>query len=232
MTPLILLPGLLCDAALWAPQRAAGADVADCHVPDLTRDDTMAAMARRVLDEAPFERFALAGFSMGGYCALELMRQAPERVTRLALLDTSPHTDTPERREERLRFIELAQGDGFVPITRVMVPFLVHPDRVNDEPLVRVVREMGVHVGAAAYVRQQRAIMSRVDSVPLLGAIHCPTLVLCGAQDTRTVPADHDTMAREIRGARQVSIPDCGHMAPLERPEAVSAALRDWLTWN
>jgi pimeloyl-ACP methyl ester carboxylesterase len=227
--PLVLLNGLLCDPAVWAFQAAALADVAQCHIPDLTRDDTMAAMAARVLADVPFERFALAGFSMGGYCALEIMRQAPERVTRLALMDTSPHQDDDERRAERERFIALASNDGFTPITRVMVPFLVHPSRVADEPMVRVIREMGERIGAAAYVRQQKAIMSRVDSVPTLSGIACPTLVLCGEQDTRTTLAPHELMAREIPGARLVTIPDCGHMVMLERPEAVAAALRGWL---
>ncbi len=110
-----------------------------------------------------------------------------------------------------------------------MVPFLVHPSRVNDEPMVRVIREMGERVGAVAYVRQQKAIMSRVDSVPTLSGIACPTLVLCGEQDTRTTLAPHELMAREIPGAQLVTIPDCGHMVTLERPEAVAAALRGWL---
>ncbi len=227
--PLVLLNGLLCDPAVWASQTTALADVAQCHIPDLTRDDTMAAMAARVLAEVPFERFALAGFSMGGYCALEIMRQAPGRVTRLALMDTSPHQDDDERRAERERFMALATGDGFVPITRVMVPFLVHPTRVNDEPMVRVIREMGERIGADAYVRQQRAILSRADSVPTLARIACPTLVLCGEQDTRTTLAPHELMAQEIPGARLVTIPDCGHMVTLERPEAVTVALREWL---
>lgn len=227
--PLILLNGLLCDSAVWEAQRAALADVAESHVPDLTRDDTMVGMAARVLAEVPFERFALAGFSMGGYCAMEIMRQAPDRVTRLALLDTSPHVDDDERRAERERFVGLAGRNGFMPITRLMVPALLHPSRLDDEPVVRVVREMAERVGAEAYVRQQRAMMSRADSVPLLPTIACPTLVLCGEQDTRTTLAPHETMARAIPGARLVTIPDCGHMVTLERPEAVSAALREWL---
>jgi pimeloyl-ACP methyl ester carboxylesterase len=227
--PLVLLNGLLCDSAVWASQTTALADVARCDVPDLTRDDTMAAMAARVLAEVPFERFALAGFSMGGYCAFEIMRQAPGRVTRLALMDTSPHQDDDERRAERERFVTLAGRGGFMPITRLMVPSLVHPSRVDDEPVVRVIREMGERVGAAAYVRQQKAIMSRADSVATLPRIACPTLVLCGEQDTRTTLAPHELMAREIPDARLVTIPDCGHMVTLERPEAVTAAMRAWL---
>jgi len=227
--PLVLLPGLLCDAAVWAPQCDALTDIADCHVPDLTRDDTMAGMAARVLAEVPYERFALAGFSMGGYCALEMLRQAPERVTHLALLDTSAHTDDAERRAERERFITLAQGGAFMPITRLMVPTLVHPSRVGDEPVVRVIRDMAERIGPEAFVRQQQAIISRSDSIAHLPAIACPTLVMCGEQDLRTSLAAHETMARIIPGARLVTIPDCGHMVTLERPEAVSAALREWL---
>lgn len=229
MSPLLLLPGLLCTDAVFAPQIAALAGVADCRVADLTRDDTIPGMARRALAAMPSGRFALAGFSMGGYVALEMMRQAPARISRLALMATSPRVDTPERARERERFIALARGDGFRPITAAMIPFLVHPDRVGDAALVAVVREMGERVGAAAYVRQQTAMLARADSEPHLGAIRCPTLVLCGAQDRRATPEVHEAMARAIPGARLVIVPDCGHMATLERPDAVNAALRDWL---
>lgn len=229
--PLVLLPGLLCDARVWAAQVAGLGPAGRCWVPDLTRDDTMAAMAGRVLEEVPFERFALAGFSMGGYLALELVRRCPERIDRLALLDTSARVDTPERVAERERFIALAQAPrGFAPITRAMLGFLVHPSRADDAELVGAIAGMAERTGAEAYVRQQRAILSRTDSLPFLAAIRCPTLVLCGRQDDRAPVSVHEELAAGIPGARLVVLEDCGHMAPMERPGEVTEALRQWLS--
>ncbi len=229
--PLLLLPGLLCDGALWAPQIEALADVAECRVADLTRDDTIRAMVRRVLDETPWDTFALAGFSMGGFAALEVMRQAPQRVTRLALMDTGPGVDTPERADERRRGIALAeQARGFQPIARTLLASMLHPDRAADPVLGTAMREMAERVGREAYIRQQTAILQREDSVPLLRTIRCPTLVLCGRQDRRTPLEWHETMAREIPGAVLEVIEECGHMSTLEAPGATAAAMRRWLT--
>src|SRR5215510_6031912 len=152
---LILLPGLLCDRALWDPQTAGLSDICAPWVAGLTRDDSIAAMGTRVLAEAPAPQFALAGLSMGGYVAMEIMRQAPQRVTRLALLDTRATLDTPEETTRRHEFMRLAQTErGFTPITTRLVPLLIHPERIKDEPLVRVIREMADRVGVEAYVRQ------------------------------------------------------------------------------
>ena len=228
---LVLLPGLLCDAALWAPQIDALADVSVPWVADLTRDDTIAGMAARVLAEAPSERFVLAGLSMGGYVAMEIMRQAPQRVTRLALIDTRARPDVPDETQRRHEFIRLAQTErGFAPITSRMLPLLVHPARVKDDALVGVIREMSEHVGAEAYVRQQRAVMSRPDFRPGLPKIECPTLILCGRDDALTTLEMHNEMARLIPRARLVIVEQCGHLATLERPTEVNTALRDWLS--
>ena len=227
--PLVLLPGLLCDAAVWRDTIAALGGRARCWVADLTRDDTMTTMARRVLAECPFERFALAGFSMGGYVAMELWRQAPGRIGRLALLATSARTDTPERVRERERFIALAEGDGFQPITRTMLAFLVHPDRRADAALAGEILAMAGRVGAPAYVRQQRAMLCRPDSRATLPTVNCPALVLCGRQDERAPPEVHEEMAAAIPGARLAVLEDCGHMLPMERPAAVAGALAGWL---
>lgn len=230
-TPVVLLPGLLCDAALWAPQIAALGDIAECWVADLTQDDSMAGMAARALADAPFERFALVGFSMGGFVAFEILRQARHRVRRLALLDTSPWGDTPERREERERFIELTERfKGFAPISRTVLPSMLPPSRQGDEALVATVKDMAERVGAAAFIRQQRAILGRTPAVPELPGIEIPTLVLCGDEDVRTPVEWHRDMATGIPGARLVVIPACGHMSTLECPEAVNTALREWLT--
>ena len=227
---LILLPGLLCDRALWEPQIAALSDACVPWVTDLARDNSFASMAARVLAEAPAQRFALAGLSMGGYVAMEIMRQAPERVTRLALLDTRATLDTPEETARRHELMRLAQTErGFTPITTRMLPLLVHPARVEDEPLVRIIREMAERIGAEVYVRHQNAIMSRPDFRPDLPRIGCPTLVLCGREDALTPLERHEEIARLIPTARLVIIEQCGHLSTLERPHEVNVALRDWL---
>jgi pimeloyl-ACP methyl ester carboxylesterase len=228
---LILLPGLLCDAALWSPQVDALADICQPWVADLTRDDSISAMAQRVLAEAPAGPFALAGLSMGGYVAQEILRQAPQRVERLALLDTRARPDEPEETQRRHALMELAQREGgFVPVTNRMLPLLVHPSRVRDEPLVGVIRGMAERVGLPAYLRQQRAIIDRPDFRPALAQISCPTLVLCGREDALTPLTFHEEIARAIPGAWLVVIDRCGHLSTLERPGDVNHALRGWLT--
>jgi pimeloyl-ACP methyl ester carboxylesterase len=227
-TPLLLLPGLLCDAALWQPQIAGLGDIATSIVCDLTRHDTMAAMAASVLAGAP-EYFSLAGLSMGGYVAQEVMRQAPTRVRRLALLDTSARADTDEQRTRRHGLIELARTGDFKGVTPRLLPLFLHPDRLTDEPLVRTITEMTARVGRDAFLRQQAAIMGRPDGRPDLARIPCPTLILCGREDVLTPLAAHEEMAAAIPGARLTVIEQCGHLTTLERPEAVNAALREWL---
>jgi pimeloyl-ACP methyl ester carboxylesterase len=227
-TPLILLPGLLLDATLWQPQVAALGDIADMSVGDLTKDDSMAAMARSVLAAAP-PRFALAGLSMGGYAAFEIMRQAPERVMRLALLDTSARPDTPEQTKDRRALINMCQQGQFKGVTPRLLPRWIHPSRLNDKALTETVMIMTARVGRDAFVRQQTAIMGRPDSRPGLSRITCPTLVLCGHEDQATPVEVHREMAADIPNARLVVVPECGHLSPLERPEAVNAAMRAWL---
>ena len=227
-TPLVLLPGLLCDAALWRHQTATLGDAAAFTMGDFTHDDSIEAMARSVLIEAP-ETFALAGLSMGGYVALEIMRQAPERVTRLALLDTSARPDTPEQTERRGGLIELARMGQFKGVTPRLLPMLIHPDRLGDAELTGTVMAMAERTGKDAFLRQQSAILKRVDSRPHLAAMRCPALVLCGRQDTLTPLEAHREMADAIPRASLVVVEDCGHLAPLEQPHAVSAALRYWL---
>jgi pimeloyl-ACP methyl ester carboxylesterase len=228
-TPLVLLPGLLCGPALWAAQMAALSDLAEPRVADLTRDESMSGMAETVLADAP-KRFALAGLSMGGYVALEIMRRAPERVTRLALLDTSARADDPARTEERLGLLAMARRGEFGAVTRQLLPMLIHPDRLaNDVALCESVLRMAREIGRDAYLRQMAAIMGRPDSRADLPSICCPTLVLCGAQDARTPLPVHREMAEAIPGARLVVIDTCGHLSTMERPGDVSAAMRDWL---
>ena len=194
----------------------------------MARDETMAAIAKRILDDAP-PRFALAGLSMGGYIALEVMRQAPSRVAKLALLDTGSRADPPEAQERRRTNIAAAEAGRFDEIIDAQFPLYVHPGRANDAALKSVYLAMCHDVGAQAYVRQQKAIMGRADSRPLLPSIRCPTLVLVGAQDEATPPALSEEMAAAISAARLVVVPDCGHLSTLEQPEAVTRALIEWM---
>jgi pimeloyl-ACP methyl ester carboxylesterase len=168
---------------------------------------------------------------MGGYVAQEILRQAPRRVERLALLDTRARPDSADELERRRTLMRIAEGaKGFAPVTKRMLPLLVHPARLQDEELVRTIREMADRTGIAGYLRQQGAIMSRADFRPHLKQIACPTLVLCGRQDAITLVGFHEEIAAGIPGARLVIVEDCGHLSTLEQPERVNAALRDWLT--
>jgi pimeloyl-ACP methyl ester carboxylesterase len=227
--PLLLLPGLLCDAVLWSPQVTALRGLAEpVMVADLTRHDELGAMAQAVLATAP-PRFALAGLSMGGYCAMEIMRRAPGRVTRLALLDTGARADSEEQRGRRRGLIELAQKGEFKGVTPRLLPLLLHPDRLRDEALTGIVLGMSARVGKDAFLRQQKAIMGRPDSRPDLARIRCPTLVVVGRQDALTPPELAEEMAALVPDARLVTIEDCGHLSTLERADEVNLALEEWL---
>ncbi len=225
---LILLPGLLNDPALWRHQSQTLADMADVTVADLTGVDTMAALAAGVLAQAP-RRFALAGLSMGGYVAQEIMRQAPERVERLALIDTSARADLPEQRQRRQELIALARSGRFDDVSLQLLPNLLHPARVDDPELRDCVLGMARRVGVEAFARQQTAIMGRPDGRADLARIACATLVVVGRQDALTPPKVAEEMAANLARGKLVVIEDCGHLAPIERPQAVSAVLRYWL---
>lgn len=225
--PLLLLPGLLCDARLWRDQAAALAPLARPVVVDLTQDDRIEAMAARAL-AAVGGRFALAGLSMGGYVALEIMRRAPERVIRLALLDTSARPDTPEQMRRRRGLISLSRSGRFRGVTPRLLPQLIHPARL-DGPLPREVMAMAERVGKDAFLRQQEAIMHRPDSRPDLPRIAVPTLVGVGAEDALTPPELAAEMAALIPGARLRHFADAGHLPTMETPDAVTAAMAAWL---
>jgi len=227
--PLVLVPGLLCDAQLWAPQVAHLADIADIWLADHTRSDTMKGVARDVLADAPYANFALAGLSMGGYIALEIMRQAPQRVTRLALLDTAANAELREQTERRMALIALAERGEFPQVAEILLPLSIHPSRLGESALCKVVKSMAENTGSEAFVRQQQAIMSRADSAGLLATIDCATLVLCGRQDALTPLAGHEEITAAINDALLVIIEDCGHLSTLEKPAEVNAALRHWL---
>lgn len=227
--PLVLVPGLLCSARLYGPQIAALWPFGQVAVADHRRDADMAAIAARILADAP-PRFALAGLSMGGYIAFAMLRLAPERIARLALLDTAAGPDLPEQKVGREKFIAMAEAGKLTDVVEMLTPRFLHRSRQNDEALKRVVRDMAAETGPEAFVRQQKAIMSRPDARPLLASIRCPSLVLVGEGDELTPPELAKEIAGGISGARLVVVPDCGHLSTLEKPEAVNAALTDWLT--
>ena len=226
--PVLLVPGLMCSPRLYAAQMPMLWERGPVTVADHRRDDTIAGIATHILATAP-PRFALVGLSMGGYIALELMRQAPARVERLALLDTSARPETPRQSEMRRERIALAEAGRFAEVPALSFPIAVHPSRRDDEVLRSVVAAMARDTGAEAFVRQQRAIMGRPDSRPTLGAIACRTLVLVGDADVVTPPDEAAEMAQTIPRARQVVVPACGHLSSLERPQAVTEALGAWL---
>jgi pimeloyl-ACP methyl ester carboxylesterase len=227
-TPLLLLPGLLCDERLFGPQVAGLADVAETTVADLTGDASIEAVAERVLAAAP-ETFALVGLSMGGYVALEIVARAPERVRRLALLDSRARADTEAEAGRRRELIELTQAGRFAEVPPRLLPLFLHPDRLSDERLTRLVLAMAESVGPEAFVRQQTALLARADRRTALGAITCPTLVLAGRQDALTPIEVQEEMAAAIPSADLVILANCGHLSTVERPEAVNAHLRVWL---
>lgn len=226
--PSVFVPGLLATPRMYSEQMAALWAFGPVTVANHTRDDTVGAIARRILAAAP-ARFVLIGLSMGGYISLEIMRQAPERVAKLALLDTSARPDTPEQSALRRDLVARARSSGMKGITDSLIPNLVAPSRVSDESLRQIVHVMAEEVGVEAFERQQNAIMSRPDSRPSLTAIRCPTLVLVGEQDTLTPPDRAREIAAGIAGSRLVTVPACGHLSTLERPNEVSRALVELL---
>ena len=225
--PLLLVPGLGCSARLYSPQLDALWRFGAITVADHTRDETMDAIARRILAAAP-PRFALAGLSMGGFIAFAMMRLAPERVDRLALLDTNARADVPERIAEREKFIALVQRGRFAEVNAVLTPRYLHSNH-RGQTFVRLVEQMADDVGVEGFIRQQRAIMTRPDSRPMLPGIKCPTLVLVGDSDAATPPELSKEMADAIPGAKLVIVEECGHLSTIEQPQAVNAAMTEWL---
>ncbi len=228
---LILVPGLLCDAELWAHQTRFLADAADCRVATVSEADTVEAMAAAVLADAP-DRFALAGLSMGGYVCHAIMRQAPERVIKLALLDTSARADTPEQTERRRQLIAMSEIGKFRGVTDRLLPLFIAADKLDDTDLTARVKAMAERVGADAFYRQQTAIMARPDSRGQLADHDLPTLVVCGRQDALTPLDLHTKMAAAIPAARLAVIEECGHLSAMEQAQAVTALLRQRLLYD
>lgn len=229
MTPIVLIPGLLCSAEVFAPQVTALWPYGPVTIASTLKGDTIAAMARNILATAP-PRFALCGISMGGYIALEILRQAPERVVKLALLDTCAAPEAPEATPQRRALVAQARaGDFGALLKQVLPPILFHPDHQDDEALMEIHVRMGLMVGVEAMARQQEAIIARADSRPHLPSIAVPTLVLVGDRDILTPPDQSEELAAAIPHARLEVVSICGHASTLEQPEAVNRALIDWI---
>jgi pimeloyl-ACP methyl ester carboxylesterase len=227
--PVLLIPGLMCTADLFAPQVEAFSSRRDVMVADHMQGDDMTEIARQILDAAP-DRFALAGLSMGVYLSLEIMMLAPQRVTRLALLDGKARPDTPEQLGARHELLEMADAGKFAEITsEVLLPRLVAPGRVDEPALRKIILKMAQDTGEPAFRRQMKSIINRRNYLPELPSITCPTLILTGKLDVITPPACAEEMARQIPLADLVLLPESGHLSTLEDPPQVNEKMLQWL---
>jgi len=226
MTDLVLLPGTLCDERLFAHQIEHLADIASVEVGDLTTADTITGMAAAVLDGAP-RRFALAGLSLGGIVAIEIMRIAPERISKLALLDTNHKPPTPSQVTSWELFEELTHAGRFEDVARNLLDSLLH-DKTPES--IALVLDMAARVGGERFLIQNAAHPTRPDNRRVLPTINVPTLVLCGREDRLCPVSVHKELAAAIPGARLVVIPGAGHLSTIDQPELVSQAMRSWLS--
>ena len=232
-TPLVLVPGLMCDDVVWAHQTQALADVADIQMATNGARDSLVAMAEAIIAQAA-PRFAIAGHSMGGRVALEVVRRVPERVTALALLDTGHQPlaagEAGEREVAgRMALVEKARRQGMRAMGWEWLQGMVYPSRLSDAILVNAILDMIERKNADLFAAQTHALIHRPDATPLLGKIRCPTLCLCGQEDLWSPPRRHEEMGNLLERSSLTVVPYCGHMSTMERPAAVSAALRDWL---
>jgi len=230
---LLLLPGLLCDETIWAPQLAGLQDVASMGVAAYPDATSLAEMAERALGLAP-ERFLMAGHSMGGRVAFDILallaeRGETSRLAGIALLDTAYGPRIEAEVPKRMALVEIARRQGMKALAEAWLPPMVHPARLTDRALMAPLEAMICRMTPDGFAGQINALLTRRDATPLLQAIAVPTLVLCGNEDAWRGPKGHAEMARRIEGATLDIVPDCGHMAPVERPEAVNAALARWL---
>ncbi|WP_017798089.1 alpha/beta fold hydrolase [Oceanobacillus kimchii] len=229
--PLLLLPGTLCNEKLWEHQIAYLADIAAIQVGDLTQDNTIEDMALSVLDKAP-ETFALAGLSLGGIVAIEIMRQAPERVTQLALLDTNPRSPTCAQIEAWNKFIQMSKEGKFTSITKdYLMPGLIRQSSQNSS-LSQTIIDMAEEVGPEAMERQMTALMHRPDAFKILPSIKCPVSVMVGLEDSVCPVEMSNELVREIPNSQLTIVKDAGHLSSLDNPMEVSRKLKEWLQQN
>ena len=226
--PILLVPGLVSSPRIFSPVMPALWRLGPVTVANHIRDDNMGAIARRILAEAP-PRFALAGHSMGGYIAFEIMRQAPERVAKLALINSQARPDTAEATTRRQSMIARAASGGYRSVLDELFHGFVHPSRQGDAALRQLIYDMGDDIGPEAFIRQQTAMIGRPDSRPALAWIRCPTLVLTGDQDNTIPNSLSMELASGIQAAKLVVLPHCGHLPQVEQPQATAEALTEWL---
>ncbi|MEG1766991.1 MAG: alpha/beta hydrolase [Comamonas sp.] len=228
----VLLPGLLCDAAVWREQRAALA-FADCVVPSYGAAASIDDMARGVLAGVAAPRFSLAGHSMGGRVALSMARMAPERIERLALLDSGMEAIAAgeagtQERDKRLALLHKARHTGMRAMGEQWARGMVHPDQL-DTPLFGEVLDMVARFTPDLFAAQIEALLGRPDAAPVLQSLRCPLLLACGRQDSWSPLSRHERMQQLCPGSQLVVIEDSGHMSTMEQPEQVSRALIDWM---
>ncbi|MBI37480.1 MAG: alpha/beta hydrolase [Alphaproteobacteria bacterium] len=227
---LLLVPGLICDDEIWAYSRKHLADIAKISILPMNEAVTMQSLAAAVLKSGPKE-FAIAGFSMGGYVALEVLRQAPERVTRIALLDTSSRVDSQEKIESRNIAISDCEEGRFGYLLDRFVPQLLTPENFKGSLGARV-RNMGERVGPKLFADRHRAMLTRVDSRKILQNTDIPVRAIVGRNDALSSVEEHEEIAGLAPRGRLSLIEDCAHMPPFETPQATTALLRDWLLYD
>lgn len=231
-TPLILLPGTLCDEKLWSHQIMNLSDIADVTVGNLSLDDSISGMATRILEEAP-RHFALAGLSMGGTVALEIIRQAPERVKKLALLDTNPYPSRTEQINNWSKFIQMANSGSFMEVTEnYLLPLLTSPDNRDNPELINTIYQMAESVGKDAMIRQMTALKGKPDYPHDLHNIHCHSLIVYGKEDAMVSYDAQKELQKQIPDSHLVVVEAAGHLSSLEQPQAVTALMRYWLSIN
>ena len=234
-TPLLLLPGLMNDSRIWNPLTTAIAGDRTVHVAPTHLHDSIAESARDAMAAMPAGSFAVAGFSLGGYVAQEVCRQAGGRIAGLGLLDTGARADTEEvkqGREGMIQALDGAEGAGTATFGQVAQGFaarIVHASRLQDRELLHLLFDMASTVGSKGFVRQQRAAMNRVDTRDLLPRMNVPAVVVCGREDQITPFSLSQEMASLLPDAELVAVAEAGHMSILEQPATVVAALVRWL---
>jgi pimeloyl-ACP methyl ester carboxylesterase len=226
---LVLIPGSLCDERVWQHQARDLADIANVTVPYLHGHSSLVAMAQAILSEAP-ESFALCGFSMGGRVALEVFRLAPGRITRLALVDASVHPIGEGEAAKRQPQIDMAFNEGLSALAKWWNPKIAHASKHDDDEYMGLLESMACTFTPEDYRKEVSALLDRPDPRDLLGKISVPTLVLAGEDDPLSTPDRNRAMAEAIPGAKLQLIEDAGHFPMLEKPEEITAALREWLS--
>ena len=232
---LLFIPGTLCDARLFQPQIDFFKQQFSVSVADITQHNSLEAIARSILDSVP-QQFSLVGLSMGGIVAMEIMRQAPERVIRLALLNTSYSNEPIEKQQIRLQQMDQVATYGHEGLMRMVedyyYPFYVAKNNHSNTSIKQTILDMAQDAGVVTFINQWNALLHRPDSTATLKSLTCPTLILCGEEDVLCKPKVHEEMAALISGSRLKIIPDCGHLSTLEKPEVVNTHLLNWLNTN